>query len=257
MKRHFNFTGRASIPADMVSAVVLPAGPDGVRSFELRVGDLGSLGLPLAARVYVEPYVKSSSMRFSFGTVGAIIPPEDRNLPEIDDGAGVLFRVMVVDETDKVGRLLALADKIAPLGDEQQRDALLPLVTEDLGEAVWRLDAAKGAQPRLMINSRYPGLKQKLLEDPLLMGAVLPLAVRDALRIVRDEDDEALEWVARWRRFVEDVTDAEVAALIFDEGEDEGEEMDEAIARVCEAVIAKRRYVSRALMKVDEAMSNG
>ena len=41
------------------------------------------------------------------------------------------------------------------------------------------------------------------------------------------------------------------------QGEDEGEEMDEAIARVCEAVIAKRRYVSRALMKVDEAMSNG
>jgi hypothetical protein len=198
-------------------------------------------------------------MRFGFGTVGAIIPPQDRSLSEIDDGAGVLFRVMVVDESDKVGRLLALADRIAPLGDERQRDALLPLVTEDLGEAVWRLDAAKGAQPRLMINSRYPGLKQKLLEDPLLMGAVLPLAVRDALRIVRNEDDEALEWVARWRRFVEDVTDEEVAKFIFDEGEDEDEDegMDEAIARVCEAVIARRRYVSRALMKVDEVLSNG
>lgn len=255
MKRHFNFTGRASIPADMVSAVVLPAGPDGVRSFDLRVGDLASLGLPAAARVYVEPYVKSSSMRFSFGTVGAIIPPQDRSLPEIDDGAGVLFRVMVVDETDKVGRLIALADKIAPLGDEQQRDALLPLVTEDLGEAVWRLDAAKGAQPRLMINSRYPGLKQRLLEDPVMMGAVLPLAVRDTLRIVRDEDDEALEWVARWRRFVEDVAGSGVAEFIFDEGDNDDEEIEDAIGRVCDAFVAKRQYVSRAL-KVAEAVSN-
>jgi hypothetical protein len=241
----------------MVSAVVLPAGPDGVRSFELSVGDLASLGLPPAARVYVEPYVKSSSMRFAFGTVSAIIPPDERSLPEIDDGAGVLFRVMVVDEIDKVGRLLALADKVAPRGDEEQRDALLPLVTEDLGEAVWRVDARKDGQPCLMINSPYPGLKQRLLEDPILMGAVLPLALRDALRVVRDEDDEALEWVGRWRRFVEDVAGSAVAELIFEECDDEGEETDDAIARVCEAVIAKRRYVSRALTKLDEALSDG
>lgn len=255
MKRHFNFTGRTSIPASMVSVVVLPAGPDGVRSFDMRIDDLASLGLPAAARVYVEPYVKSSSMRFAFGTVGAILPPQDRSLPEIDDGASVLFRIMVVDETDKVGRLLGLGDKIAPLGDEQQREAVLPLVIEDLGEAVWCLDADKGIQPRLLINSRFPGLKQRLLEDPLMMGAVLPLAVRDALRIVRNEDDEALEWVARWRRFVEDVAGSADAEFIF-EGETDGDEMDDAIDRVCDALLEKRRYVSRAL-RVVEALSNG
>lgn len=256
MKRRFNFTGRARIPTDMVSAVVLPAGPDGVRSFDMRIGNLASLELPSAARVYVEPYVKSSSMRFAFGTVGAILPPHDRSLPEIDDGAGVLFRVMVVDETDKVGRLLALADKVAPLGDEQQRDAVLPLATEDLGEDVWRLDADKGVQPRLLINSRIPGFKQRLLDDPLMMGAVLPLAVRDALRIVREEDDEAHEWVARWRRFVEDVAGSADAELIFgDDANDDGE-IDEAIDRVCKALVEKRRYASRAL-KVAEALPNG
>jgi hypothetical protein len=256
VKRHFNFTGRQSIPADMVSAVVQPAGQDGIRSFDLRIGDLASLGLPAGARVYVEPYVKSSSMRFAFGTVGAILPPQDRSLPEIDDGVGVLFRVLVVDETDQVGRLLALADKIAPLGDELQRDAVLPLETRDLGEAVWRLEADKGVQPKLLINNRYPGLKQRLLEDPLMMGAVLPLAVRDAIRVVRHEDDEALEWVKRWRQFVEDVAGAEIAERIFDEGEDDGDEMDEVIDDVCRQLVEKRRYLSRAL-KIVEALSNG
>lgn len=254
MKRHFNFTGRVSIPTNMVAVVVQPAGSDGVRSFDLRIGDLASLGLPPAASVYVEPYVKSSSMRFAFGNVGSIQLPQDRGLPEIDDGAGILFRVMVVDETDKVGRLLALADKIAPLGDEQQRDAVLPLVTEDLGEVVWRLEAGKGVQPRLLINSRFPGLKQRLLEDPLMMGAVLPFAVRDALRIVRGEDDEALEWVARWRRFVGDVAGPAVVEALFDE--DDEDSMDEAIDLVCDALVKKRRYVSRAL-KAAEALSNG
>lgn len=256
MKRHFNFTGRQSIPGSLVSAVVQPAGQDGIRSFDLRIGDLVSLGLPAGARVYVEPYVKSSSMRFAFGSVGAILPPQDRSLPEIDDGAGVLFRVLVVDETDKVGRLLALADKIAPLGDEQQRDAVLPLETRDLGEAVWRLEADKGVQPKLLINNRYPGLKQRLLEDPLMMGAVLPLAVRDAIRVVRHEDDEALEWVKRWRRFVEDVAGAEVAERIFDEGEIDGDEVDEVIDEVCLQLVEKRQYLSRAL-KIAEALSNG
>lgn len=255
MKRTFNFTGRKSIPSAVVSVVVQPGGADGVRSFDMRLGDLSSLGLPPGARIYVEPYVKSSSMRFDFGTVGSVLPPADRSLPEIDEGAGVLFRVLVVDESDKVGRLLALADKVAPLGDEQQRDWVLPLVTEDLGEAVWRLDAPEGTQPRLLINSRFPGLKQRLIDDPLMMGAILPMAVRDALRAVRHADDLDAEWVSRWRRFVADVAGQEIAERILEDGEDDGPEIDEAIGRVCGLLIERRRYVSRAL-KVTEAASN-
>ena len=40
MKRRFNYTGRKSIPGGMVTAAVLPPGPDGVRSFDMRLGDL-------------------------------------------------------------------------------------------------------------------------------------------------------------------------------------------------------------------------
>jgi hypothetical protein len=255
MKRTFNFTGRKSIPSELVSVVVHPGGADGVRSFDMRLGDLSSLDLPASARIYVEPYVKSSSMRFDFGTVGSVLPPADRSLPEIDEGAVVLFRVLVVDESDKVGRLLALADKVAPIGDEAQRDWVLPLVTEDLGEAIWRLDAPEGTQPKLLINSRFPGLKQRLIDDPLMMGAILPMAVRDALRAVRHADDMDAEWVVRWRRFVADVAGQEAAERILEDGEDDGPEMDEAIWRVCELLIERRRYVSRAL-KLAEAASN-
>lgn len=251
MKRTFNFTGRKPIPSDLVSVVVQPGGADGVRSFDMRLGDLSSLGLPTGARIYVEPYVKSSSMRFAFGTVGSVLPPADRSLPEIDEGAGVLFRVLVVDESDKVGRLLALADKVAPLGDEQQRDWVLPLVTEDLGEAVWRLDAPEGVQPRLLINNRFPGLKQRLIDDPLMMGAVLPMAVRDALRAVRHADDPDAEWVGRWRRFVADVAGDEMAERILEDDEDDSPEMEDAIWRVCELLVERRRYVSRALKQAE------
>jgi len=247
MKRRFNYTGRKSIPAGMVAVAVLPPGDDGVRSFDAQFGDLLSLGLPGDAMVYIEPYVKSSSMRFAFGTVGSVVPPRDRTLPEIDDGAGVLFRVLVVDEADKVGRLLAMGDKITPVGDEQQRDALLPLVTEDLGEAVWLLDAAAGNQPRLLINSRFPGLKQKMLEDPLLMGAILPLAVRDALRAVRQEQDDDAEWVKKWRRFVKDVAGDSYAEVLFDDGDDDEDQVNDAIDHVCELLIQRRQYLTRAL----------
>ncbi|MCS6921280.1 MAG: hypothetical protein NZM07_05075 [Elioraea sp.] len=247
MRRTFNFTGRKTIPSGLVSVTVKPGGADGVRSFDMRLGDLSTLGLPSSARIYVEPYVKASSMRFPFGTVGSVLPPSDRSLTEIDDGATVLFRILVVDESDKVGRLLAMADKVAPHGDDQQRESVLPLVTEDLGEAVWRLEASEGTQPRLLINSRFPGLKQRLIEDPLMMGAILPIAVRDALRAARQADDPDAEWVGRWRRYVADVAGQETAERIFDDGPEEGPELDEAIERVCEILIERRRYVSRAL----------
>ena len=253
MKRTFNFTGRKSIPHDLVSVVVHSGGADGVRSFDMRLGDLSSLGLPADARIYVEPYVKSSSMRFAFGTVGSVLPPADRSLTEIDEGAGVLFRVLVVDASEKVGRLLALADKVAPSGDEQQRDWVLPLITEDLGEAVWRLDAPEGTQPRLVINSRFPGLKQRLIDDPIMMGAILPVAVRDALQTLRKADDPEAEWVSRWRRYIADVAGQETAERILDNGEDDGSEIEDAISRVCERLIERRRYVSRALKQRETA----
>lgn len=253
MKRRFNYTGRKSIPPNMVVVAMEPPSPDGLRSFDMRLGDLASLGLPTDARVYVEPYVKSSSMRFSFGTVGSVLPPQDRSLPEIDEGAGVLFRVLVVDEKDKVGRLLALADRIAPTGDDQHRDALLPLVTEDLKEAVWRLEAVDGSPPRLLINSRFPGLKQRLKDDPLLMGAILPLALRDALRFVSSEQDDEADWVIRWRRFVVEVAGEHHADIIFDDDADE-QDVADSIDHVCALLTDRRRYLSRALAHAGSAL---
>jgi hypothetical protein len=240
----------------MVGVMMLPPGPDGLRSFELRFGDLASLGLPTDAQVYVEPYVKASSMRFACGTVGSLVPPHDKTLPDIDEGAGVLFRVLVVDEKDKIGRLLAMADRIVPAGDDQQRDALLPLVTEDLKEAIWRLDVIEGSPPRLLINSRYPGLKQRLKDDPLLMGAILPLAVRDALNFVRTEQDEEADWVIKWRRYVVEVAGEAHAEVIFD-GEDSGDEQRQevidSIEHVCSLLTDRRRYLSRALLHAGSA----
>ena len=186
-------------------------------------------------------------MRFPFGTVGSILPAQDRGLSEIDEGGRILFRILVVDEGDKVGRLLAMADKIAPIGDEQQRDALLPLGIEDLGEAIWRLDAPEDSAPRLLLNSRFPGLKQKLLEDPLLMGAILPKALRDALLAIRSAAEDPGEWLDKWKKFVTEMGGEAVADRFFD-GEDDDDDIAEIIDDICRQLVDRRKYVSRALL---------
>lgn len=246
MKRRFNYTGRKRIPTHLVD-VALHSG-ENVRTFDLRLADFKALGLPDDAKVYVEPYVKSSSMRFAFGTVGSIVPPDDRSLTEIDEGGSILFRILVVDEKDSIGRLLAMGDRIAPRGEEEQREALLPLVTEDLGEGVWRLDDTLGVAPRLLINNRFPGLKQKLLDDPLLMGAILPIAVRDALRAMSREQEDECDWIQKWRKFVQQVAGEECAEAIFDQGEEDDDKVDDAIERLCDLLKDRRRYLSRSLV---------
>lgn len=248
MKRRFNYTGRKTIPSGMISVTLSAPAPDGLRSFDVHFGNLLTLGLPTEARLFVEPYVKASSMRFDFGRVGAILPPADRALTEIDQGAGVLFRVLVVDEAVEIGKIIASAEGVAPAGEDNGRDPLLPIRMEDLGEAVWRLQAERGSAPRLLLNSRYHGIKQRLLNDPLLLGAILPAAVREALLFVREEDDQEAEWVGKWRRFVVEIAGEHVAERVFNLDEDENpDDIEDEVASICERLVERRRYMSRAI----------
>ncbi|MCG7357657.1 hypothetical protein MHL39_13530 [Roseomonas mucosa] len=245
MKRRFNYTGRKTIPTHLVRAVVHPPGADGLRSFDMSLGNLAELGLPADARVYVEAYVKSSSMRFPFGTVGAVLPPSDRRLPDLDEGAGVLFRVLVVDEKDAIGRLLALADQVPPAAEEADRQSLLPIQLVDLDQEIWRLEVDPSSPPRLLLNNRFPGLKQRFLSEPLLMGAVLPVAVRDALRTMAGQDDGEREWIGKWRRYVHELAGEETATSIFEPDDDDA--VEEAISHVCDLFVRRRQYMARAL----------
>ena len=205
MKRTFNWTDRRPIPNENISIHLISPHEGDVKSFTANFKDWGTLGMPPDAQVYVEPYANTSSMRFSFGTVSSLVTPQDTSLSDLDSGAAVLFRVKVVDETGQIGRILAVANAIRAENEskEDDRKALLPVAHRDLGEAIWSVDLLPGVQPQLVLNNRIAGLGDRLRDDPVFQGAVLPHAVKAILDFIflgnETQDDE--QWVKDWKEF--------------------------------------------------------
>ncbi len=244
MKRRINSTGRKSIPLEKVVIRLLNGGtPSTERSFSANLTRLPELGLDPAARVYVEAYVKSSSMRFAFGTVGAISGPADARLTEVDAGGAILFRVKVVSELTEVGKILASVNQVRPQDETEEEDkkAILPVRLRDLGEAVWTVDIEGGARPELVLNNRIPGLSDRLKIDPLVQGMIIPHAVARVLKAVLDDGgpDDSVEWAQDWRKFA--------AAVLGEELEDEMDEdvRDSRIGALVERFVNDMRFASR------------
>jgi hypothetical protein len=212
MKRTFNWTGRKAIPSSLITVRLIESRiPGQPLRFTAELDGLRSLKLKPEARIYVEPYVGSSSMRFAWGSIASISPALDTSLTEVDAGHGVLFRVKVVDESEAIGRILAAADGVRPSSsdDPEGRKPLLPVEYRDLGQAIWHLDLQEGAQPVLVLNNQLPQLADRIAGDPVLQGAIVPVAVRQILEFVFEEGDSSEPWVADWRKFVADLNDGE------------------------------------------------
>lgn len=186
-----------------------------VQSFTAEMSIPSDLQLAPQARVYIEAYVGASTMRFDFGTVAAISYPPDCLLNDIDAGAPVLFRIKVVDESEHVGRLLAAAHGIRPEGDDDgsNRKALLPLRVCDLGEVVWRLIVEPDAGPMLAVNSRIPGIKERLPTDTALTAIIYPEVVRQMVSVVWDSNvDEDADWLIDWKTWLSEQLGREVTS---------------------------------------------
>lgn len=205
MKRTINSTGRKKLTLDQVTIrVEEPVVAGSARRFSAELTGLDDLNLPKDARVYVEPYAKSSFMRFDYGTVANFRAPAETELVDIDAGSPVLFDIKIVDESENVGRILAAGRAIAPVdstnGDDNRR-SLLPVESRDLGELVWQLDMLPGARPVLVLNSRVPNALVRLKSDPLIQGAILPAAIALILDRLLDpecSDTDEEEWVDDW-----------------------------------------------------------
>jgi hypothetical protein len=204
MNRRFNYTGRTKIIRDAISIRVVDDAAGGPSRFIADLSGLSALEMKPTARVIVEPYVRQSSMRFDFGPLNAIVSPVETIMTEVDRGEVVQFRIKVVDTTDKPGRILALANQIRPAdeSEDDNRKAILPILSTDLGEAVWSLQVGAEKSPVLEINSRIPELRARLDDDPILRGAIFPIAIRETIRVLLTEDlDDETEWVRDWRDF--------------------------------------------------------
>jgi hypothetical protein len=245
MKRRLNYTRRKKIPSDRVLIRVLPAAqPGAAASFEASI-DLADVDLPAYGRVFLDPYVNTSSMRFSYGTVDHITAPEDRRLGDIDEGKEVLFRLLVVDESNEVGKILASTKAISPVDDQKSRQSLFPLKIRDIGEAVWAVDL-EAERPCLVLNSRIPGLQEKLLAEPLLRGSIYPHALRIVLRSVYEDSQSSddVDWVADWKVFVTSLIGEDRARDMED-----GTNLDEGLDEVVREFTNRGRYAEKILFR--------
>jgi len=245
-----NSTGRKRILREHVRIRLTDGGPGQPPTFAADIQLPPELKLDPAAKVYVEPYVKSSSMRFDFGTVAAMVHPHNCALADIDAGASVLFRVKVVDEQGEVGRILASANGIRPEDDSDgdDRRPLLPVRSEDIGEEIWQLEIDKDAGPTLIANSRIPDLVESLKQDVYLQGVIYPEVVRRLAREVYRNDagyDDDDDWVKDWTAWCESQRGKSISN---DEIED-ADAVDALADEIAAAFASKNRFASNLIAR--------
>lgn len=208
-KRRINSTGRKRIGRECVEIHMLETAPDEPLKAKLSL-KLGDQGFPGDATVAVEAYHRSSGMRFDCGTVGVPKIPDVLVLSEVDRSGSVLFRLKVVDNDAEPGKLLGSAERLKPKSEDESegRRSIFPILHRDLRHEIWKVEIEQGDRPKLILNTRIPGFKHKLLENPMMQGLLLPAALRFVLReLVKatetGEGDDEPDWKEEWLEYCE------------------------------------------------------
>lgn len=202
--KRMNFTSRKRLTRDEANVVIHPAAdPAAPATFDVDL-DLAPLR-PEAneARIFVEAYHQTTRMRFDFGTVAApvIPPPASRRLVEFTDWRDVRFRVKVTDVTSAHGRILAWANRIRPMGPEDQDQAdLVRFRDAELDGLLWDLDFDDDGP--VVLTEKNAGGAQRIGRDDCFIAAAYPEVLRRSLeRALIDEGvshDDSEHWFGRW-----------------------------------------------------------
>jgi hypothetical protein len=207
MIRRLNYTGRKKISRSKVTVRLSVAG-GGTYAFEIEF-DLSGYDFPPDAKVFVEAYNSASYSRFPLGTVAARQEPKDTRLIEMTSRPLPKFRLKVVDQSKRYGLLLGVADKLVPLRPQEEvsnKQSLLPVDFNDLGDQVWRLDLTDW--PVLELNSRIDSIAEVARSGDSFLGLVYPEIVRQILdeivinQELTDPGFEDSEWTSLWLRYV-------------------------------------------------------
>lgn len=242
MIRKFNYTGRRKLKRQRVDISVIDERP--YKSFTATL-DLKGLSLSDDAKVYIEPYHKSSFMRFPFGTVAIPQTPESTILTDIPSTSIIRFRVKVVDETTKLGRIIRVADKIKPKNFEESGNRVSILHIDwdkDLDQQIFRVTFPDNDYPRLEINKRIENAKELVKSDQVFRSLVFPVAIRTvAERIAMggfDEEDDS--WQSTWLKFIKGVLHVNVEVEFDDDSNDE--EINYWVEEIVSAFCRKNKF---------------
>ena len=231
--RRFSFTGRKRISRDDIDIRIADDPP-----FRATVAiDSGKWHYPADAAIILEANQRMARMRFDFGTIEKLDIPPRVELSRLDPDQALSFRLKVVDISGSVGKLLGLASRIRAQGSDPDDGkkgmrAILPIHPRALGGEIWKIEFFT-AGPELLINRDIPGLKDKLLHDVLLAGAVLPAALREILRRMCSDFDTSDEEIEIWNDWKHFCVHLGASALPDDSEESQDEWVDDVVRRFC------------------------
>ena len=204
MIRKFNYTDRKTLTQSNIDITLFKG--DKTQSFNITF-NIKDLGLPSEASIYVEPYYKSSYMRFNYGRVGNITPPETRELTDIPYSDVIYFRIKIVDESEKHGKILAQISQIRPGNKEEDenKESILPVNYEaNLDQEVWRVSFEE-SKPILEINKNIKNKRELVAGNQFFKSLVFPSVVRqvasEIINTSTDYSDEGDLWQNKWLRF--------------------------------------------------------
>ena len=161
------------------------------------------------ARVYVDAHNNITRQRFDFGEIQNITPPISTVLDEVDLSTPTLFDIFIVDK--EKGKVLARGDRFRTdheTDDGENKSSILTITSHNLGQTIWKISYDQGEMPELLINENIPNLKEKLIEDPLYTGLILPAALKEILFfILFDDPDQDSERSQKWISYAETLLD--------------------------------------------------
>jgi hypothetical protein len=243
VQRRLNSTNRTRITRDRVTIVLEP--PADLTSFPSASAtiDLSNLDFPSNAFVALEAYYRSSSMRFTCGTVSSLTIPARMELSDIDRGGAIQFRLLIIAQ-DKSGQILGSAEGLRPAkrGEGNDREPILPLRETYLGNELWRIDVDPRIGPVLSVNNAVPGLAAQIRAAPLVQGLVLPHAFRMVLQELGAEGEEEGDdiWGDDWRRFLK-----QLGVPTEPEDDDDSDSFDAWVELAVEAFCDLKNFASR------------
>lgn len=182
--------------------------------FKLNHLNVEDYNLPYDSKVILEAYRQNKMMSFSLGTIkNLIMAPEDNYLNLFHDLDEILFRLKVTAGSNSA-LLLARADGIKAKklnsNKEGSGESLLPIISDELGEEVWKIEFENG--PRLLINKKFR--KEEVGADNIFRSLVMPQVMNQILNYlffvecsVYDQDYPDGSWQHQWYSFAKELAD--------------------------------------------------
>ena len=257
MIKRINSLGRKRIARDSVAIAVHDGQP---RRFSATI-ELPDNGWPQDAVVVMEAMCAGSPIvkRFNCGTIGNLASPRDVALEGIT-GQNVFFALKVIDQTERIGRLLGIAENIRPIETGKQTEAgrrgILPVESvSTLGQQLWQLDF-RDHDVYLLVNDSVPGLSERMRSDPMIYSLVYPEVVRQILKraIEQNIDIEEVEdrWPYLWLSFGKNLHPEREKPPSPDDEESKEDWIEHVVASFCSMHALRDKY-SVTLNRLDTA----